>query len=126
MIIKIGYISFQLGRMLETLTGRVEHGGCRAEARPASPHRFKVAIRSFFAWAGETGLISENPAGSVTLRRLPRTPRSILIWWTEPLKRPSNDSDPVKTTMVIPGSFRNTGFSPVTVRVLPVDKLQSW
>ncbi len=40
----------------------------------ASLHRFKAAVRSFFAWAEETGLVAENPARSVTLRRLPRTP----------------------------------------------------
>ena len=36
---------------------------------PASLHRFKAAVRSFFAWAKETGQITENPARSVTLRR---------------------------------------------------------
>lgn len=41
---------------------------------PASLHRFKAALRSFFAWAKDTGLVVENPARSVTLRRLPRTP----------------------------------------------------
>lgn len=40
----------------------------------ASLHRFKAAVRSFFAWAEETALIPENPARSVTMRRLPRTP----------------------------------------------------
>ena len=51
---------------------------------PASLHRFKAAIRSFFAWAEETGQIEENPARSVTLRRLPRTTPSFL---TEAEKR---------------------------------------
>ena len=47
-----------------------------APRSPASLHRFKAAVRSFFAWAEETGQVSENPARSVTLRRLPRsTPR---------------------------------------------------
>ena len=32
---------------------------------PASLHRFKAAVRSFFAWAEETGKVSENPARSV-------------------------------------------------------------
>jgi len=44
----------------------------------ASLHRFKAAVRSFFAWAEETGLVSENPARSVTMRRLPRTPPMFL------------------------------------------------
>ena len=45
-------------------------GGTRS---PASLHRFKAGVRSFFAWAEETGQVAENPARSVTLRRLPRT-----------------------------------------------------
>ena len=51
---------------------------------PASLHRFKAAVRSFFAWAEETGQVEENPARSVTLRRLPRTTPSFL---TEAEKR---------------------------------------
>ena len=50
----------------------------------ASLHRFKAAVRSFFAWAEETGLVVENPARSVTLRRLPRTPP---VFLTEAEKR---------------------------------------
>jgi len=50
----------------------------------ASLHRFKAAVRSFFAWAEESGLIPENPARSVTMRRLPRTPPMFL---TEAEKR---------------------------------------
>lgn len=51
---------------------------------PASLHRFKAAVRSFFAWLEETGEASENPARSVTLHRVPRTPPSFL---TEAEKR---------------------------------------
>ncbi len=51
---------------------------------PASLHRFKAAVRSFFSWLEETGQASENPARSVTLRRIPRTPPSFL---TEAEKR---------------------------------------
>ena len=51
---------------------------------PASLHRFKAAVRSFFAWAKETGQVTENPAQSVTLRRLPPTTPSFL---TEAEKR---------------------------------------
>ena len=50
----------------------------------ASMHRFKAAVRSFFAWAEETGLVPENPARSVTLHRLPRTPP---VFLTEAEKR---------------------------------------
>ncbi|BBO89854.1 tyrosine-type recombinase/integrase [Desulfosarcina ovata] len=51
---------------------------------PASLHRFKAAVRSFFTWLEETGQASENPARSVTLHRIPRTPPSFL---TEAEKR---------------------------------------
>ena len=50
----------------------------------ASLHRFKAAVRSFFAWAEETGQVAENPARSVTLRRLPRSTPTFL---TEAEKR---------------------------------------
>jgi integrase/recombinase XerC len=56
-------------------------GGIRS---PASMHRFKAAVRSFFAWAEETRLVRENPTGSLRLRRLPRNPPSFL---TEAEKR---------------------------------------
>jgi len=56
-------------------------GGIRS---PASMHRFKAAVRSFFTWAEETGLVRENPTGSLRLRRLPRNPPSFL---TEAEKR---------------------------------------
>ena len=50
----------------------------------ASMHRFKAAVRSFFAWAEETGLVRDNPSGSLKLRRLPRRTPSFL---TEAEKR---------------------------------------
>jgi len=45
---------------------------------PASLHRIKAVVWSFFAWAEETGLVSQNPARGVKLRRLPRTPPNFL------------------------------------------------
>ncbi len=51
---------------------------------PASLHRFKSAGRSVCTWIEETVQASENPARSVTLRRVPRTPPSFL---TEAEKR---------------------------------------
>ena len=51
---------------------------------PASLHRFKAAVRSFFAWAKETELVLENPARSITMRRLPRT---LPVFLTEVEKR---------------------------------------
>ncbi|MFH2113684.1 MAG: tyrosine-type recombinase/integrase [Spirochaetota bacterium] len=50
----------------------------------ASRHRFKAAVRSFFAWAKDAGLVRENPARSVTMRRLPRT---LPVFLTEAEKR---------------------------------------
>lgn len=50
----------------------------------ATMHRLKAVVRSFFAWAAETGLIESNPAGSVATKRLSRTPPKFL---TEAEKR---------------------------------------
>ncbi len=44
-------------------------GGARSRA---SMHRFRAAVRSFFAWAELNGLVQKNPAASLTLHRLPR------------------------------------------------------
>lgn len=50
----------------------------------ATMYRQKAALRSFFAWATQTGLIQSSPAISVTTKRLPRKPPKFL---TEPEKR---------------------------------------
>ena len=50
-------------------------GGKRSRA---SLHRFKAAVRSFFAWAERNGIVRDNPAASLTMRRLPRTPPRFL------------------------------------------------
>ena len=69
----------------EALTSSAVVISTKGTARsPASLHRFKAAVRSFFSWAEETGQVAENPARSVTLRRLPRTMPSFL---TEAEKR---------------------------------------
>ncbi len=69
----------------EALTSpAVVNSAAGAPRAPASLHRFKAAVRSFFAWAEETGQVAENPARSVTLRRLPRTTPTFL---TEAEKR---------------------------------------
>ena len=44
----------------------------------ATIHRMKAALRSFFAWAHETGLILENSARSVATKRLSRKPPEFL------------------------------------------------
>lgn len=41
-------------------------------------HRLKAAVRSFFTWAVDTGLIDSNPARSVTTKRLSRKPPEFL------------------------------------------------
>lgn len=51
---------------------------------PATMHRFKAVLRSFFAWALESGLVESNPGKAITTKRLARTPPEFL---TEPEKR---------------------------------------
>jgi integrase/recombinase XerC len=69
----------------EVLTSPEVATSAKGEVRsPTSTHRFKAAVRSFFAWAKQNGLVRDNPAGSLTLRRLPRTPPRFL---TEAEKR---------------------------------------
>jgi len=50
----------------------------------ATMHRLKAVVRSFFAWAAETGLSETSPAKAVTTKRLSRTPPEFL---TEAEKR---------------------------------------
>jgi integrase/recombinase XerC len=38
----------------------------------ASLHRMKAAVRAFFAWAVEAGVVEDNPARSIRMHRLPR------------------------------------------------------
>ena len=40
----------------------------------ASLHRMKAAVKSFFAWAVDTGITPDNPARSIRLKRLPQKP----------------------------------------------------
>jgi integrase/recombinase XerC len=44
----------------------------------ASVHRLKAALRSFFAWAQETGLTTENPAQNLKMHRLNQKPPQFL------------------------------------------------
>ncbi|MBU1320581.1 MAG: tyrosine-type recombinase/integrase [candidate division Zixibacteria bacterium] len=63
----------------EALTSPDMTRACSGRKRsPASMHRFKAAVRSFFSWAEQSGIVSENPAVSLRLRRLPRTPPRFL------------------------------------------------
>jgi len=50
-------------------------GGPRSAA---SLHRLKASVKSFFAWAKDTGLVAEDPARGLRLKRLPRKPPSFL------------------------------------------------
>lgn len=69
----------------EVLTSPEIMQSARGSARSrASMHRFKAAVRSFFSWAEQIGIVTENPTTSLTLRRLPRTPPRFL---TEAEKR---------------------------------------
>ena len=79
----LGHVSSAL--LDEALTSpAVVNSATGTPRSPASLHRFKAAVRSFFAWAEETGQVAENPARSVTLRRLPRATPTFL---TEAEKR---------------------------------------
>jgi len=71
-----------LDKVLTDPTVSEKTGGAPRSA--ASLHRFKAAVRSFFAWAEEAELVPENPARSVTMRRLPRT---LPVFLTETEKR---------------------------------------
>lgn len=55
-----------------------------SQRSPATIHRFKASIKSFFAWAVEAGLVESNPAMSVVTKRLARRPPEFL---TEAEKR---------------------------------------
>lgn len=44
----------------------------------ATMYRLKATLRSFFAWATDTGLVDSNPAKSITSRRLSRKPPKFL------------------------------------------------
>lgn len=44
----------------------------RGPRSAASLHRMKAAVRAFFAWAAETGVVGSNPARSIRMHRLPR------------------------------------------------------
>lgn len=51
--------------------GAVTESG-RGPRSAASLHRMKAAVRAFFAWAAETGVVEDNPARSIRMHRLPR------------------------------------------------------
>ncbi len=50
----------------------------RGQRSAASLHRLKAAVKAFFGWARDTGLMAEDPARGVRLKRLPRKPPSFL------------------------------------------------
>jgi Site-specific recombinase XerD len=51
--------------------GAVTESG-RGPRSAASLHRMKAAVRAFFAWASEAGVVDDNPARSIRMHRLPR------------------------------------------------------
>ena len=44
----------------------------RGPRSAASLHRMKAAMRAFFAWAIDVGIVDDNPARSIRMHRLPR------------------------------------------------------
>jgi len=69
----------------DVLSGPAITAGTRgAPSSSATLHRLKASVRSFFAWAEETGMVSSNPARFVRLQRLnPKPP----VFLTEREKR---------------------------------------
>ncbi len=63
------------GALSDPAVTTMEDGAPRA---PATVHRLKAALLSFFTWAEETGRVARSPARFVKLRRLPRTPPEYL------------------------------------------------
>ena len=51
--------------------GAVTESG-RGPRSAASLHRMKAAVRAFFAWADEAGVVDDNPARAIRMHRLPR------------------------------------------------------
>lgn len=45
---------------------------------PATMHRMKAVVKSFFTWATDAGYCESNPARSITMKRLSRTPPGYL------------------------------------------------
>lgn len=62
----------------------VTHSPDGSQRSPATMHRLKASVRSFFAWAVEAGLVESNPAKSISTKRLARRSPEFL---TEPEKR---------------------------------------
>ena len=60
------------------------HSAAGTPRSPATMYRLRTVVRSFFAWAAESGLIDYSPAKAVTTKRLSRTPPEFL---TEAEKR---------------------------------------
>ena len=60
-----------LDRVLSSSELLITDSGSRS---PASVHRLKAAVRSFFTWTTDAGLTSENPARSVRMKRLSQKP----------------------------------------------------
>ena len=69
----------------DVLSNPAVNTGSRGEpCSPATLHRLKASVRSFFAWAEETGKVASNPARFVRLQRLnPKPP----VFLTEREKR---------------------------------------
>jgi integrase/recombinase XerC len=63
----------------DVLSGPAIIAGTRGTpCSPATLHRLKASVRSFFAWAEETGMIASNPARFVRLQRLNPKPPAFL------------------------------------------------
>lgn len=101
-------------------------GSSGAPCSPATLHRLKASVRSFFAWAEETGMVASNPARFVRLQRLnPKPP----VFLTEREKRQllktlrQTDTREARRDRVIIEMFLGTGIRLQELVNLDVDDL---
>ncbi len=91
---------------------------------PATMHRMKAVVRSFFSWALDTGLCESNPARFVTTKRLSRTPPAYLTEAEKKrlLKELHDRSDPLaRRDRIIFELFLGTGIRLAELVNLDID-----
>lgn len=93
---------------------------------PATMHRMKAVVKSFFSWATDTGLCESNPARSVTMKHLSRTPPAYLTESEKKrlLKELHDRSDPLaRRDRVIFELFLGTGIRISELVGLDIDSI---
>jgi len=93
---------------------------------PATMHRMKTVVKSFFSWATDSGLCESNPARFVTMKRLSRTPPAYLTESEKKrlLKELHDRSDPLaRRDRVIFELFLGTGIRISELVGLDIDSI---